>query len=73
MTESSGESLLPLGREVPFSDIELALTRSGLDEGKRAPGRALIATIVVVGPHQRLAEAAEARRARWPTSASARS
>jgi len=60
VTESSRESLLPLGREVPFSDIELALTRSGLDDGKRAPGRALIATIVVVGPHQRLAEAADA-------------
>ena len=52
-------SLLPLGREVPFADIELALGRSGLDDGKRAPGRALTATIVVVGPHARLAEAAE--------------
>jgi glucose-6-phosphate dehydrogenase assembly protein OpcA len=45
---------------VPFAEIELALGRSGLDDGKRAPGRALTATIVVVGPHERLAEAAEA-------------
>jgi glucose-6-phosphate dehydrogenase-like protein OpcA len=56
----SRESLLPLGKEVPFADIELVLGRSGLDDGKRAPGRALTATIVVVGPHDRLAEAAAA-------------
>ncbi|MEN3340419.1 MAG: hypothetical protein V7647_4095 [Acidobacteriota bacterium] len=56
---SSREALLPLGKEVPFADIELALGRSGLDDGKRAPGRALTATIVVVGPHARLAEAAQ--------------
>ena len=60
MTTSSRESLLPLGREVAFSEIELALGRSGLDDQKRAPGRALTATIVVVGPHERLAEAADA-------------
>jgi hypothetical protein len=60
VTSSSRESLLPLGREVPFSEIELALGRSGLDDGKRAPGRALTATVVVVGPHERLAEAADA-------------
>src|SRR4051794_27779706 len=54
------ESLLPLGREVPFSEIEIALGRSGPEEGKRSPGRALIATLVVVGRHERLAEAADA-------------
>jgi glucose-6-phosphate dehydrogenase assembly protein OpcA len=59
VTSGAHEALLPLGREVPFCDIELALGRPGLDDGKRAPGRALTATIVVVGPHGRLAEAAE--------------
>jgi hypothetical protein len=60
VSTGSHEPLLPLGREVPFAEIELALGRSGLDDGKRAPGRALTATIVVVGPHERLAEAAHA-------------
>jgi hypothetical protein len=54
------ETLLPLGTEVAFADIEIALGRGDLEEGKRAPGRALTATIVVVGPHARLAEAAQA-------------
>jgi len=52
--------LLPLGVDVPFSDIELALGRSGADERRRVPGRALTATLVVLGSHARLAEAAEA-------------
>ena len=63
MTTSSRESLLPLGREVPFSDIELALGRSGLDDQKRAPGRALTATIVVVGPHDTARRSGRCRRA----------
>jgi hypothetical protein len=54
------EPLLPLGVEVPFAEIERALGRAGVDDGKRAPGRALTATLVVVGPHARLAEAARA-------------
>lgn len=57
---SAPVTLLPLGTEVPFSEIEAALGRRGQDDGKRAPGRALTATIVVVGAHPRLAEAAQA-------------
>jgi hypothetical protein len=55
---STNPPLLPLGIEVPFSEIEVTL--GSLDDGKRAPGRSLTATIVVVGPHARLAEAAQA-------------
>jgi glucose-6-phosphate dehydrogenase assembly protein OpcA len=55
---STNTPLLPLGIEVPFSEIELTL--GSLDDGKRAPGRSLTATIVVVGPNDRLAEAAQA-------------
>lgn len=57
---SAPVTLLPLGTEVPFSEIETALGRRGQYDGKRAPGRALTATIVVVGTHARLAEAAQA-------------
>jgi hypothetical protein len=52
--------LLPLGVEVAFADIERALGQAGLEDAKRAAGRALTATLVVVGPHARLAEAAQA-------------
>jgi glucose-6-phosphate dehydrogenase assembly protein OpcA len=52
--------LLDSGIEVPFSGIEAALGRAGLQEGKRAAGLALTATVVVVGPHERLTEAADA-------------
>jgi hypothetical protein len=60
VSSSRGEGLLPLGIEVPFSDIEVALGGMRPDDGKRAPGRSLTATLVVVGPHARLAEAAQA-------------
>lgn len=59
MSSASPDALLPRGAEVPFADIERALGRGGPDDGKRAPGRALTATVVVVGPHARLAEAAQ--------------
>jgi hypothetical protein len=60
MTGESPQSLLPLGTEVAFADIEASLGRGSLDAAKRGSGRALTATIVVVGPHARLAEAARA-------------
>ncbi len=43
-------SLLPDGAEVPFAEID----------GRGRPGRALTATVVVVGPRDRLAAAADA-------------
>lgn len=58
MSESAGR-LLPFGVDVKFSEIETGLAGQWLDEGKCAP-LALTATIVVVGPLDRLAEAAEA-------------
>jgi glucose-6-phosphate dehydrogenase assembly protein OpcA len=60
VSSARGEGLLPLGIRVVFQEIEVTLARIGPDAGKRAPGRALTATLVVVGPHARLAEAAEA-------------
>lgn len=60
MSADTPATLLPLGTEVPFAEIEIALSRGGMEVGKGAPGRALTATIVVVGTHPRLAEAAEA-------------
>ena len=46
--------------EVPFEEIEAALGRTRAHEGKRVPALALTATVVVVGPPERLADAAEA-------------
>lgn len=60
MTAPHAEPLLPLGVEVAFADIEAALARAGQDEGRRTSARSLTATIVVVGPHARLVEAARA-------------
>lgn len=54
------ESLLPLGTVVPFAEVERMLGRAGQEEGRRTAGRALTATVVVVGPHARLLEAARA-------------
>ena len=54
MSGSAATSLLPMGVEVPFADIEAALGRSGEEDGKRA----LTATFVIVGPPERLTEAA---------------
>jgi glucose-6-phosphate dehydrogenase assembly protein OpcA len=50
---------LPSGEDVKFSEIETGLARQWFDEGRCAP-LALTATIVVVGPLNRLTEAAEA-------------
>jgi hypothetical protein len=56
------EGLLPAGRDVPFSDIEVTLARLVRDgrRRKRAPARALTATVIVIGDATRLASAAEA-------------
>ena len=58
MTDAAPEALLPLGVEVPFAEIETALGRAAHDDAKRAQGHALTATLVVIGPHRRLVEAA---------------
>jgi glucose-6-phosphate dehydrogenase assembly protein OpcA len=58
MTESTGR-LLPSGTDVKFSEIESGQAAQWLDAGKCGP-LALTATIVVVGPLERLVEAAEA-------------
>jgi glucose-6-phosphate dehydrogenase assembly protein OpcA len=52
--------LLEDGVEVPFSEIAAALGRSGAQDVKHGSGLALTATVVVVGPPERLTEAAEA-------------
>ncbi len=54
--------LLPAGKEVLFAEIEMVMSRL-LSDGRgrgRAPARALIATVVVVGHIERLPPAAEA-------------
>ncbi len=53
------ESLLASGVAVSFSEIESALAGS-TEEARRTGGTALTATVVVAGPRDRLAEAAEA-------------
>ena len=59
---SPSTTLLPEGRDVPFSDIEAALARLARDGRRRkgSPARALTATVVVVGDRDRLAPAADA-------------
>jgi glucose-6-phosphate dehydrogenase assembly protein OpcA len=61
MTDAAAaDPLLPNSVEVPFSEIESTLAGSGLEDGKRGARFGLTATIVVVGSHARLTEAAEA-------------
>jgi len=52
------EGLLPSGHDVPFAEIEAAFARLA-NRRRRAP-RALLATVIVVGPPGRLIPAAEA-------------
>ncbi|HSC26197.1 MAG TPA: OpcA/G6PD domain-containing protein [Vicinamibacterales bacterium] len=56
------QTLLPDGVDVPFSSIAAALASGGDGTHRRADGRALMATVVAVGPHERLCDAAEALR-----------
>lgn len=62
MTPKAAETLLPAGRDVPFSEIEVTLARLVRDGRRRnrAPARALTATVIVVGAVDRLAAAADA-------------
>jgi len=60
VSDANAGRLLEHGTEVPFSEIEAALGRDGVQEGKRASSLALTATVVVVGPPERLSDAAEA-------------
>jgi len=55
---SDAHDLLPHGVEMPFADIAAALVHGGEKAVRMTPPRALTATIVAVGPAQRLAEAA---------------
>jgi hypothetical protein len=59
---STDATLLPNGREVPFANIEATLARLARNGRRRKGGaaRALTATVVVVGDHDRLVDAAEA-------------
>jgi hypothetical protein len=52
--------LLPEAVEVPFTEIESALSRLGQPTSGQAGPRALTATVVVIGPLERLFEAAAA-------------
>ena len=52
--------LLPAGEDVPFTKIGDAMARGTCHVSGATPMRALVATVVAVGPSQRLAAAAEA-------------
>lgn len=56
------DALLPDGRDVPFAEIEATLARLVRDGHGRpgAPARSLLATVIVVGVQERLADAAQA-------------
>lgn len=56
------EGLLPTGHDVPFSEIEATLARLVREapRRRRAPVRALTATVIVIGDLARLAAAADA-------------
>jgi len=56
------DGLLPSGHDVPFAEIESAFARLAHDgrRHRRGPARALVATVIVVGPPERLVPAAEA-------------
>ena len=60
MSGARDDRLLPDGVDVPFADIETALGRGAIGDARGGHGRALTATIVVVGSRRRLAEAADA-------------
>jgi glucose-6-phosphate dehydrogenase assembly protein OpcA len=60
MSDVHSGRLLEDGVEVPFEEIESAFGRAGVQEARRASGLALTATVVVVGPPERLTEAAGA-------------
>jgi glucose-6-phosphate dehydrogenase assembly protein OpcA len=52
--------LLPAGAEVPFSKIGEAMARGSCQDSRPTPMRALVGTVVAVGPIDRLGDAAEA-------------
>jgi glucose-6-phosphate dehydrogenase assembly protein OpcA len=55
------DGLLPSGHDVKFSEIEATFARLAHDRRRRrTPTRATIATVIVVGPPERLIPAAEA-------------
>jgi glucose-6-phosphate dehydrogenase assembly protein OpcA len=60
---TSISDLLPAGAEVPFTRIGEAMARGTCQEHGATPMRALVATVVAVGPTDRLAPAAEALQA----------
>jgi hypothetical protein len=61
MTGKLIDGLLPSGRDVKFSEIEAAFARLAHDRRRRhSNARALIATVIVVGPPERLIPAADA-------------
>jgi glucose-6-phosphate dehydrogenase assembly protein OpcA len=55
--------LLPAGEDVPFTKIGDAMARGTCHASGATPMRALVATVVAVGPSERLAAAAEALQA----------
>ena len=60
MSEKLIDGLLPSGHDVPFGEIEAAFARLAHDGRRRRVPRALLATVIVVGPPGRLIPAAEA-------------
>ena len=57
---SSPSDLLPAGADVPFTGIGDAIARGACLDSGATPMRALVATVVAVGPVNRLGAAAEA-------------
>jgi glucose-6-phosphate dehydrogenase assembly protein OpcA len=60
MTAARDQRLLPSAIEVPFAGIESGLARMGQPSRGQAGPRALTGTVVVIGPLDRLFEAADA-------------
>jgi glucose-6-phosphate dehydrogenase assembly protein OpcA len=57
---STPSELLPAGADVPFHKIGEAMARGTCHDGSATPMRALVATVVAVGPTDRLGDAAAA-------------
>lgn len=63
LVSESTSRLLPAGQDVPFGQIPAALADSHEQSRRTSQARALWATVVAVGPDDRLNEAADALRA----------
>ncbi len=63
VVSTRAEDLLPTGADVAFSKIGEAMALGTCQSSSATPMRALVATVVAVGPAERLAPAAKALEA----------